>query len=111
AREAIESEIKIKSFNEKSLHPKVVESISCQAFVTQMIINPYDTKKESVTKKQSYFGDFMHLWRDYSIRINRSTMNMNKLKILIDYGLNRNDLKKQLVKSIDYMNVALRERI
>ncbi|CAI2192151.1 5809_t:CDS:10, partial [Funneliformis geosporum] len=107
--EAIESEIKIKSFNEKSLHPKVVESISCQAFVTQMIITPYDTKKESVTKKPSYFGDFMHLWRDHSIRINRSTMSMNKLKILIDYGLNRNDLKKLLVKSIDSMNVALRE--
>ncbi|CAG8529032.1 12160_t:CDS:10, partial [Funneliformis caledonium] len=107
--EAIESEIKNQSYNEISLKPKVVESISCQAFVTQMIITPYDMKKNSATRRKSTFGDFMNKLGDHSIRINRSTMDMNKLKILIDYGLNIYNLKEQLVQYDDEMNYELKE--
>ncbi|CAG8527981.1 4800_t:CDS:10 [Funneliformis mosseae] len=107
--EAIESEIKNQSYNEISLQPKVVESISCQAFVTQMIITPFDTKKNSATRRKSTFGDFMNKFGDHSIRINRSTMDMNKLKILIDYGLNIYNLKEQLVQYDDEMNYELKE--
>ncbi|CAG8491773.1 7035_t:CDS:10 [Funneliformis caledonium] len=53
--------------------------------------------------------EFMNRWGKCSVRIDRSTMNMKMLEILINYGLNMDDLKEQLNQYQDALKEAKKE--
>ncbi|GBB87958.1 hypothetical protein RclHR1_14460001 [Rhizophagus clarus] len=91
----ISSEIKNQSI---LLRPKVIESVSYQAFYTQKIIAPSSKMINYTTSiaKPDFNKEFMNRWGNCSIRIDQSTINMEKLEILVKYGLNIDDMKEQL---------------
>ncbi|CAG8724881.1 597_t:CDS:2, partial [Funneliformis mosseae] len=105
----IKSEIE-KSYNDE-LYPKVVESISYQAFITQNIIPPSNAMKlgTATIKKGDFNKEFMNRWEKCSVRIDRSTMDMQKLELLINYGLNMDYLKYQLNQYHDALKEANKE--
>ncbi|CAG8640440.1 7688_t:CDS:2, partial [Funneliformis mosseae] len=102
----IKSEIE-KSYNDE-LYPKVVESISYQAFITQNVIPPLNVMKPGTATIKNG-EEFMNRWGKCSVRIDRSTMNMKMLEILINYGLNIDDLKEQLNQYQDALKEAKKE--
>ncbi|CAB4409762.1 unnamed protein product [Rhizophagus irregularis] len=102
----ITSEIN-QSYNEILLHPKVIESVSYQTFFTQKIIAPSIVMIKCTTPiaKPHFNKEFMDRWGNCSVRIDRSTINMKMLEILVKYELSIDDLKEQL----DQYNEALKD--
>ncbi|CAB4480248.1 unnamed protein product [Rhizophagus irregularis] len=106
----ITSEIN-QSYNGILLHPKVIESVSYQTFFTQKIIAPSTVMIKGTTSiaKSHFNKEFMDRWGNCSVRIDRSTINIKMLEILVKYELNIDDLKEQLNQYNEALGDAKKE--
>ncbi|CAG8716870.1 11176_t:CDS:2, partial [Funneliformis mosseae] len=90
------------------LHPIVIESATNQSFVTRRLIK--ETIRLQVFELFPYIWDFSSQIKEQRLYIDRKTMDMNSLEILIIYGLKMEDELRTFRNEIQVAKIQYEEK-